>query len=107
VSEFNITPEELQQRLLAGDRPFILDVRDPAEYQICRLEGATLIPLKQLPDRLGELSREQEMIVHCKLGGRSAKAVELLRNQGFSKIKNLVGGIDAWAQRIDTTLPRY
>jgi sulfur-carrier protein adenylyltransferase/sulfurtransferase len=107
VNEFDITPETFNQRLLAGERPFILDVREPAEYQICRLEGSTLIPLKQLPDRLAELDRNQEMIVHCKLGGRSAKAVELLRSQGFSKVKNLVGGIDAWAQRIDPTMPRY
>jgi adenylyltransferase/sulfurtransferase len=107
VNEFEITPEQLKARLDKGDELFILDVREPAEYQICKLEGSTLIPLGQLPARMSELDSSRELIVHCKLGGRSAKAVDLLRNAGFRKIKNLVGGIDAWAQKVDTKMPRY
>lgn len=103
----DITVDELKRRLDSGDRPFILDVREPHEYQICRLEGSALIPLGQLQARLGELDPEQEIVVHCKLGGRSAKAAGLLRASGFRNVKNLTGGIDMWAQKIDTRMPRY
>jgi sulfur-carrier protein adenylyltransferase/sulfurtransferase len=107
VKEFEITPQELKQRLDRGDELFILDVREPSEYQICKLEGSTLIPLGELPKRMHELDTAKEMVVHCKLGGRSQKAVDLLRQSGFKKIKNLVGGIDAWAQHVDPKMPRY
>jgi sulfur-carrier protein adenylyltransferase/sulfurtransferase len=107
VNEFEITPKELKERLDRGDEVFVLDVREPHEYQICKLEGSTLIPLGELPKRMHELDSAREMIVHCKLGGRSAKAVDLLRQAGFKKIKNLTGGIDAWAQQVDPSMPRY
>jgi adenylyltransferase/sulfurtransferase len=103
---FQITVEELKTRLDQGDDIFILDVREPHEYQICNL-GGQLIPLNDLPNRVNELDSSKEMVVHCKVGGRSAKAVEFLSQVGFKKIKNLEGGIDAWAQRIDPTMPRY
>lgn len=103
----DITVDELKKRLDSGDRPFILDVREPHEYQICRLEGSTLIPLGQLQTRISELDPQQEIIVHCKLGGRSAKAAEFLRASGFSNVKNLTGGIDMWAQKIDPRMARY
>lgn len=105
--EYEITVQELKDRLDRGDRPFILDVRQPHEYQICQLSGSTLIPLDQLPSRMSELDSSREMVVHCKMGGRSAQAVKLLQQAGFRKIKNLVGGIDAWAQKIDPRVPRY
>jgi adenylyltransferase/sulfurtransferase len=101
-----ITPEALKARLDRGEEIFILDVREPHEYQFANL-GGHLIPLNALPGRLAELDASREIIVHCKLGGRSAKAVELLRKSGFSNVKNLVGGIDAWARRIDRTMKRY
>ena len=101
-----ITPRELKQRMDAGDRPFILDVREPHEYQICNL-GGHLIPLGQLPQKLGELDRDREIVVHCKSGGRSAKAYELLRNAGFPNIRDLTGGILAWADTVDPTMPKY
>jgi adenylyltransferase/sulfurtransferase len=107
AKEFEITPEELKQRLDRGDDLFILDVREPHEYQICKLPGSTLIPLRQVPARVHELDSAREIVVHCKMGGRSAEAVKFLRQVGFRKIKNLVGGIDAWAQRIDPRVPRY
>ncbi len=105
--EYEITPEELKQRLDRREDLFILDVRDPHEYQICRLPGSTLIPLRQLPARMHELDSAREIVVHCKTGGRSAEALNLLRQAGFRKIKHLVGGIDAWARKVDPTVPRY
>src|SRR5712691_4880432 len=106
-SEWEITPLELKQRLDRGDKLFILDVREPHEYQICRLEGSHLIPLGEIPQRVNELNSADEIVVHCKMGGRSAKAVDFLRQAGFKKLKNLKGGIDLWAQTVDQTIPRY
>jgi adenylyltransferase/sulfurtransferase len=102
------TVEELSQRLSNGERPFILDVREPNEFQICRIPGSVLIPLAQLPQRLAELpSRETELIVHCKMGGRSAKAVTQLQERGYAQARNLEGGILAWIDRIDPSQPKY
>ena len=108
--EFTTTVEELKARIDRADRIWILDVREPNEAAICRIPGATLIPLRDLPARLDELPRgadAPDIIVHCKMGGRSAKAVTLLREQGFTKLKNLDGGILAWIDRVDPTLPKY
>src|SRR5271167_2060668 len=102
----DITPEELKQRLDKGDDLFVLDVREPHEYQICNL-GGHLIPLNDLPKRVHELDSSREIVVHCKMGGRSAKAVEFLQQAGFKKVHNLAGGINAWAERIDTKVPTY
>jgi adenylyltransferase/sulfurtransferase len=104
---FEITPEELKSRLDRGDNLTIIDVREPQEYQICRLPNATLIPLGQVASRLGELNPEDEIVVHCKMGSRSAKAVDLMRKAGFERVKNLKGGIDLWAQTVDPSVPRY
>ncbi len=101
-----MTPEELKQRLDAGDDLFVLDVRDADEYQICNL-GGHLIPLNDLPKRVGELDPSREVVVHCKLGGRSAKAVDFLKQAGFTRVHNLDGGINAWAERVDPKVPRY
>ena len=103
----DMTPEELKQKMDSGDKDlFVLDVREPNEYQICNL-GGHLIPLNDLPKRVGELDRSKEIVVHCKMGGRSAKAVDYLKQQGFTNVHNLVGGINAWADRIDRTMPKY
>lgn len=101
-----ITVERLKARLDRGEKIFILDVREPREYEIVNL-GVPLIPLSELPKRFGELDPSREIVVHCKMGGRSAKAAAFLRQQGFRDVKNLIGGIDAWVNRIDPTLPRY
>ena len=93
-----IQPEELKRRLDAGEDIFVLDVREPHEYQICNLHG-TLIPLGDLPKRVHELDSSREIVVHCKSGGRSAKAVEFLRQSGFKRASNLTGGILAWAEK--------
>jgi molybdopterin/thiamine biosynthesis adenylyltransferase/rhodanese-related sulfurtransferase len=103
----DMTPEELKQKMDAGDKDlFVLDVREPNEYQICNL-GGHLIPLNDLPKRVDELDKSKEIVVHCKMGGRSAKAVDYLRQQGFTNVHNLVGGINAWAERVDPKMPKY
>ena len=101
-----MTPEELKRRLDAGDNLFVLDVREPHEYQICNL-GGHLIPLNDLSKRVSELDAGREIVVHCKLGGRSAKAVDFLLQSGFTKVHNLAGGINAWAERVDPKMPKY
>jgi adenylyltransferase/sulfurtransferase len=101
-----IRPEELKARLDAGDDVFILDVREPHEYQICNL-GGHLIPLGELPARLNELDSSGEIVAHCRSGVRSAKAVTLLRQAGFAKVKNLAGGILAWSDKVDPSVPKY
>lgn len=102
-----ITVEELHARVQKGEPVFILDVRNPPEFQICRIAGSVLIPLPELPNRLGEIDRNREIVVHCKSGMRSARAIQYLREQGFSRLKNLKGGILAWAERIDPGMPKY
>ncbi len=102
-----ITVQELKSRLDRGDKVFVLDVRNPPEYDICRLDGSVLLPLPELPQRVGELDREREIVVHCKSGMRSAKAIAYLKGQGFRRLKNLKGGILAWADGIDPTMPKY
>jgi adenylyltransferase/sulfurtransferase len=102
-----ITAQELKRRLDSGEDLFILDVRNPPEFQICRIPGSTLLPLPELPQRLGELDRNREMVVHCKSGMRSAKAIAFLSQQGFAKLTNLQGGILAWAEQVDPGMPRY
>src|SRR6202162_2824435 len=98
--------EELKKKLDAKADIFILDVREPHEYQICNLNGY-LIPLGDLPKRVSELDSSREIVAHCKMGGRSAKAVAFLKQAGFAKVTNLTGGITAWAERIDPKMPKY
>lgn len=102
-----MTAEELKQRIDAGADVFILDVRNPEEFAICRIPGSTLVPLPVLAQRLGELPRDREMVVHCKSGMRSAKAIALLREQGFTRLTNLKGGILAWADKVDPGMAKY
>jgi adenylyltransferase/sulfurtransferase len=101
-----IPPEELKRRLDAHEDIFVLDVREPHEYQIVNIKGH-LIPLGELPTRIYELDSSRELVVHCKSGMRSAKAVDFLRKSGFKRATNLTGGILAWADRIDPSLPKY
>jgi adenylyltransferase/sulfurtransferase len=106
-SAWETSVEDLHARLARGDDPFILDVRNPEEWQICHLDRATLIPLAELPARVHELDSAREIVVHCKSGMRSAKAVQFLREAGFRKIQSLRGGIIEWARKIDPALPSY
>ena len=101
-----IQVEELKRRLDAGEDVFVLDVREPHEYQICNINGY-LIPLGDLPKRVHELDSSREIVAHCRSGARSAKAVDFLRQAGFKKVHNLAGGILAWADRVDPKMPKY
>lgn len=101
-----ITPRELKQRLDRGDDLFVLDVREAHEFQICNLNGY-LIPLGDLPRRVHELDSSREIVAHCRSGKRSADAVEFLRKAGFRKIWNLKGGILAWSDEVDPSVPKY
>ena len=101
-----IAPRELKARLDRGDDLFILDVREPHEYQICNLRGH-LIPLGDLSRRVSELDSSREIVAHCRTGKRSAEAVEFLRKAGFRKVLNLKGGILAWSDEVDPSVPRY
>ncbi|MBI4400414.1 MAG: rhodanese [Nitrospirae bacterium] len=104
---FTITPRELKERLDKGDKLVLLDVREPWEYSLAKIEGSVLIPLGTLPQNLDKLDPNAEIVAHCHLGMRSADAVGFLSQQGFKNVKNLVGGIDAWSLQIDSSVPRY
>jgi adenylyltransferase/sulfurtransferase len=106
-SGLEITPEELKEKLENGEDIILIDVREPVEYEINRIEGSKLIPLSKLPEKVNELDQTREIVLYCKMGGRSARAVQLLRELGFTRVKNLAGGIDAWIEKIDPTMPRY
>jgi sulfur-carrier protein adenylyltransferase/sulfurtransferase len=101
-----ISPRELKSRLDRGDDLFVLDVREPHEYQICNL-GGHLIPLGELSRRVNELDSSREIVAHCRSGKRSAEAVEFLRSAGFRKVLNLKGGILAWSDEVDASVPKY
>jgi sulfur-carrier protein adenylyltransferase/sulfurtransferase len=101
-----IAPRELKARLDRGDDLFVLDVREPHEYQICNL-GGHLIPLGELSRRVNELDSSREIVAHCRSGKRSAEAVEFLRGAGFRKVLNLKGGILAWSDEVDASVPKY
>jgi molybdopterin/thiamine biosynthesis adenylyltransferase/rhodanese-related sulfurtransferase len=101
-----ITAKDLKARQDRGDDVFILDVREPHEYQICNLNGK-LIPLGDLPRRVNELDSSREMVVHCRSGKRSADAIQFLQKAGFKKLLNLKGGVLAWADEVDAAMPKY
>ncbi len=107
VNDWEITPVDLKRRLDAGENLFVLDVREPNEYQINRIPGSTLIPLGELPRRYQELPRDREIVTQCKMGGRSAKAQDFLKSVGFSNVKNLRGGILEWIDKVDPSQPKY
>ena len=103
-----VTVQELKRAL---DDPKlgikVIDVREPDEYRIAHIEGVSLLPLSQLAQRFQELDPEQEYYIHCKVGGRSMRALQFLRQQGFKRLKNVAGGIDAWSEQIDPSVPKY
>jgi molybdopterin/thiamine biosynthesis adenylyltransferase/rhodanese-related sulfurtransferase len=102
-----ITSVELKQRLDRGDKLKIVDVREPNEYQINRIQGSQLIPLGDIPKRYEELSKDDEIVVQCKSGARSAKAADFLRSVGFTRVLNLRGGILDWVDKVDPSQPKY
>lgn len=102
-----ITPRELKDRLERAAPLVLLDVRQDWERRLCRLDGATHIPIEEIEYRTGELNLEDEIVVFCHQGIRSAAVSEYLRQLGFSKVKNLAGGLDEWARTVDPTMRRY
>ena len=106
-AEWDITASDLKERLDAGDHIRLIDVREPHELAISKLDGAELIPLGQLASRMHELDSAEEIVLLCKMGSRSVRALEVLASAGFRKIKNLEGGINAWAREVDPSLPIY
>jgi adenylyltransferase/sulfurtransferase len=103
----DIEPTEVKQRIDRGDNFILIDVREPHEYQICNIPYAQLIPLGELPKRLNELDQNADYVMHCKSGMRSAKAVDLLRQSGFKRVRNMKGGILAWSDKVDPSVPKY
>jgi adenylyltransferase/sulfurtransferase len=104
-----VSAGEVRARMERGEPLLLLDVREPAEWETARIEGARLVPLGQLEERLAELAewKDRPVVAHCHHGGRSAKACQLLAGAGFSDVANLVGGIDAWSLSVDPSVPRY
>ena len=102
-----ITPQELQARLAGTDRPLLLDVRQDWETRLCRLENAVHIPIEEIELRTEELNPEDDIIVYCHQGVRSAAVAEYLRGLGFKSVRNLAGGLDAWARTVDPGMRRY
>ncbi len=107
AAEGDIDPLEVKAKIDRGDRLVLIDVREPHEYQICNIPQAKLIPLGDLPKRVNELDSAAEIIAHCKSGVRSAKAVDFLKQSGFRKVRNMKGGILAWSDKVDPSVPKY
>jgi molybdopterin/thiamine biosynthesis adenylyltransferase/rhodanese-related sulfurtransferase len=106
-SAMDITVKELKERMDRGDAPRLIDVREPHEHAICSIPGAELIPAAQFAQRLDEFDRSTEIVVHCKSGGRSGRAVEMMKARGFTNARNLTGGVLAWIDQVDPTQRKY
>ena len=106
-ADFEITPAEVKAKMDRGDQFLLIDVREPEEYAICRIPGSKLMPRVTLPERIHELSSADEIVVHCKSGVRSGMAVDFLKQAGYRKVKNMVGGILRWSDDVDPSVPKY
>lgn len=104
---FTITVQELKQKLDQGEPVVLIDVREPWEYNIAKISGAQLIPLGTLGTEYKKLDPNGEIVIHCKMGMRSMDATQFLLQQGFTNVKNLTGGIVAWSQQVDQSVPLY
>ena len=103
-----ISATELKRRMDAGDDIQLIDVRQPDEWAFAKIEGAKLIPLGEIIKRMGEIDETRETVIHCKMGGRSARAIEAMQQSGFKgELKNLKGGITAWSNEVDPKVPKY
>lgn len=107
LAEDDMPPKQLQSMLEENPELYVLDVREPFELDICRIEGTWEIPLGQLPQRYAEVPKDRDVVVHCKMGRRSAQAVEFLKSQGYTRVKNLAGGILRWIDEVDSSLSKY
>lgn len=102
-----LSVEELKARRDRGENPLVIDVREEWELQLARIPDVVHVPMNQLPARLGEFSREAETVIMCHAGGRSLRVAQFLVQQGFTNVANLSGGISAWSQAVDATVPQY
>jgi len=102
-----ISPQDLKARLARSDRPLLLDVRQDWETRLCRLENAVHIPIEEIEVRADELNADDEIVVYCHQGVRSAAVADYLRQRGFKNVKNLLGGLDYWARTVDPAMRRY
>lgn len=102
-----VAPPDLAARLDAGEDLVLLDVREPIEVEFCRLESAVHVPLAEVPGRLDEIPRERTVVIYCHHGIRSQHAAAWLAGQGYARVENLAGGIDAWSIEVDPSVPRY
>ena len=107
TEDIDIRPTEVKAMIDAGESVTILDVRSPQEYEICHIEGSVLIPIGELQERLGELDPRDFIVAHCHHGPRSTRAVGVLKQFGFDRVKNLQGGIDAWSVEVEPSIVRY
>jgi adenylyltransferase/sulfurtransferase len=107
VTEGEIEVKEVKEKLDRGDNFVLIDVREPHEYQICNIPGAKLIPLGEVPKRLDELDKTADIVIHCKSGMRSARACGILKAAGFEHVRNMKGGILAWSDQVDPSVPKY
>jgi adenylyltransferase/sulfurtransferase len=107
VNEDEISVVELKQKIDRGDKFTLIDVREPHEYKICSIPGARLIPLGEFPQHVGEFNPKDEIVIHCRSGMRSAKACNILRQTGFQRVFNVAGGILAWSDQVDPSVPKY
>lgn len=109
TTKLEISPTELKARLDKGDKPFILDIREPHELAVCALEHSAHIPMGELPTRHGELAahKNSEIIVYCRSGARSDRCAAFLRSQGYAHVLNLTGGILRWADEVDSSVQKY
>jgi rhodanese-related sulfurtransferase len=107
MSDLEVTPTDLKQRLDRGDRLLLIDVREPWEFDVCHIEGAKLIPMGQIPANIQSLDVDEEVVCYCHHGMRSLDVAVWLRNQGVASAKSLAGGIERWSVEIDPKVPRY
>jgi rhodanese-related sulfurtransferase len=107
MTDLELTPSKLKQRLDRGEKLLLVDVREPWEFDVCRIEGAKLIPMGQIPANLQSLDVDDDVICYCHHGMRSLDVAVWLRNQGVASAKSLAGGIERWSQEIDPQVPRY
>jgi adenylyltransferase/sulfurtransferase len=105
--ELEVTVKELKRKMDTRANIHLIDVREPHEFNLCRIEGSELIPLGEIPRRMKEFGRDEEYVLYCHTGNRSGEAAKYLRKLGFKKAKSLKGGINQWAIEIDPSVPRY
>jgi adenylyltransferase/sulfurtransferase len=98
---------ELKQKMDRGDSFVLIDVREPHEYKICSIPGAKLVPLGEFPKHVGDFDPAADIVIHCRSGMRSAKACAILKQNGFQNVRNVVGGILAWSDKVDPSVPKY